>query len=70
MPVYLSLLICALSGNACHVAMPVDQPFAGIAACQQAGMMMGPQWEDDHPGWRIRLIRCSMGNPPQLDEGT
>ena len=57
MPVYLSFLICALSGGGCHVSVPVEDPFAGISACQMQGMILAPQWLDQHPGWIIQRIR-------------
>jgi hypothetical protein len=50
MPVYLSFLICALSGGTCHVTIPVERPFIGISACQIEGMTMLPQWQEQHPG--------------------
>ena len=68
-PVYLSFLICALSGGACHVTIPVERPFAGISACQMQGMLMTPQWQERHPGWMVSRIRCSVGNRPHDEEG-
>jgi hypothetical protein len=68
MPVYLSFLICALSGNACHVTIPAERAFAGLSACQVEGMMMTPQWQEQHPGWTVKRIRCSIGHPPHNDE--
>ena len=70
MPVYLSFLICALSGGACHVTIPVERPFAGISACQMQGMLMTPQWQGQHPGWTVQRIRCSIGSRPHDEEGT
>jgi len=61
MPVYLSFLICALSGGGCHAIDPVEEPFAGISACQMQAMMLAPQWLDQHPGWTIKCMRCSIG---------
>ena len=68
MPVYLSFLICALSGSACHVTIPIEQPFAGIAACQMHGMILSPQWQEQHLGWTVKRIRCSIGNRPHDEE--
>ena len=67
MPVYLSFLICALSGGGCHAAVPVDEPFVGISAYQMQGMLMAPQWLEQHPGWTIQRIRCSIGGRPPHD---
>ena len=64
MPVYLSFLICALSGGGCHAVVPVEEPYVGISACQMQGMMIAPQWLDQHPGWSIKRIRCSIGGRP------
>jgi len=68
MPVYLSFLICALSGGTCHVTIPAERAFAGLSACQVEGMMMTPQWQEQHPGWTVKRIRCSIGRPPQSEE--
>jgi hypothetical protein len=68
MPVYLSFLICALSGGACHVTIPVERPFVGISACQMQGMVMMPQWQQQHPGWTVKRVRCSIGNRPHDEE--
>jgi hypothetical protein len=65
--VYLSFLICTLSGTACHVTVPVERAFIGVSACQMEGMTMVPTWEDGHSGWLVRRIRCSIGSRP-LDE--
>jgi len=70
MPIYLSLLICTLSGDACHVTVPIERAFIGMSACQMQGMMMTPQWQDQHPGWMIKRIRCSIGNPPHEEKPT
>jgi len=69
MPVYLSFLICALSGGACHVTIPLERAFIGLSACQIEGMMITPQWQEQHPGWAVKRIRCSIGNRPR-DEDT
>ena len=53
MPVYLSFLICALSGGACHVTIPVERAFVGLSACQIEGMMMSLQWQEQHSGWTV-----------------
>lgn len=68
MPVYLSLLACTLTGNLCHVVVPVERPFIGMSACQVEGMTMLPQWLEQHPGWMVKRIRCSIGNRPSPDE--
>ena len=69
MPVSLSFLICALSGGACHVTIPVERAFIGLSACQIEGMTIAPQWQEQHPGWAVKRIRCSIGNRPR-DEDT
>jgi hypothetical protein len=68
MPVYLSFLICALSGGACHVTIPAERAFVGLSTCQMQGMMITPQWQEQHPGWTVRRIRCSIGNRPHDEE--
>lgn len=67
MPVYLSFLICALSGGGRHAIVPAQQPFAGVSACQMQGMIIAPQWLDQHPGWTITRIRCPIGSPAPND---
>jgi hypothetical protein len=67
MPIYLSFLICALSGGGCHIITPIDEPLAGISACQMQGMMIAPQWQESHPGWTVKHIRCSIGSKPAQD---
>ena len=62
--VYLSFLICTLSGAACHIEVPLERPFIGLSACQVEGMTMAPAWEAEHSGWVVRRIRCSIGNRP------
>jgi hypothetical protein len=69
MLVYLSFLICALSGGTCHVTIPIERPFIGISACEMQGMLMTPQWQEHHPGWTVKRIRCSVGNRPHDEEG-
>ena len=69
MPVYLSFLICALSGGSCHDAIPLERASIGLSACQIEGMMITPQWQEQHPGWAVKRIRCSIGNLPR-DEDT
>ncbi len=66
MPVFLSFLICTLGGGVCRTVVPTERPFIGISACQMEGMMTTPQWQEQHPGWRIKRIRCSIGNPRSL----
>jgi hypothetical protein len=68
MPVYLSFLVCMLSGDVCHVIIPIERPFIGISACQMEGMTALPQWLEQHPGWRVKRIRCSIGNRPITEE--
>jgi hypothetical protein len=68
MPVYLSFLICALSGGSCHVTIPAERAFIGVSACQVEGMLSVPKWEAGHPGWKVRRIRCSIGNRPPNEE--
>jgi hypothetical protein len=68
MPVYLSFLICALSGGACHVTIPAERAFVGLSACQMEGMMITPQWQEQHPGWTVSCIRCSIGSRPHDEE--
>ena len=68
MPVYLSFLACTLAADLCHVVVPIERPFIGMSACQVEGMMLLPQWQEQHPGWRVKRIRCSIGNRAGPDE--
>jgi hypothetical protein len=68
MPVYLSFLICTITSGTCHVTIPLERPFIGLSACQIEGMMLTPQWQDQHPGWTVKRIRCSIGNRPNEEE--
>jgi len=31
-------------------------------------MMLLPQWQEQHPAWKVKRIRCSIGNRPPADE--
>jgi hypothetical protein len=31
------------------------------------GMLLAPQWLDQHPGWTIKRIRCSVGGRAPQD---
>jgi hypothetical protein len=62
--VFLSLLVCTLSGNACHVTVPTQRPFVGLSACQVEGMQTAASWTGAHPGWRVIKIRCTLGKRP------
>ncbi len=68
MPVFLPLLVCVLGGSACHVVVPTERPFIGLAPCQVEGMMTAATWTGAHPGWRVARVRCSIGSRPH-DEG-
>jgi hypothetical protein len=32
------------------------------------GMMITPQWQEQHPGWTVSCIRCSIGSRPHDEE--
>ena len=66
MLVYLSFLICA--GASCHTTVPEDRPFMGLAACQQAGELLIPQWEEAHPSWHVTKVRCTLGSHPKVED--
>ena len=66
MAVFLSFLICA-TANDCHIVVPYDEPYAGLAACQQAGMIMMPEWQKQHPGWLVKQVRCTFGDRPKSE---
>jgi hypothetical protein len=70
MSVYLSFLICAVAGGACHLTNPVERPFVGVSACQMEGMLLTPQWQELHPGWTVKRIRCSIGNRPPEEQAS
>jgi hypothetical protein len=63
MLVYLSFLVCAANG-ACHVTVPVNDPYVGLVACQIAGEQNMPTWERAHPGMYVSKVRCSIGTKP------
>jgi hypothetical protein len=69
MLVWLTFLVCTVSGVSCHVTVPTDQPFVGLAPCQVGGMTAAAEWQDKHHGWRVARIRCTLGNPPADPEG-
>jgi hypothetical protein len=31
-------------------------------------MLMTSQWQEQHPGWTVKRIRCSIGRPSQNEE--
>jgi len=64
MPVYLSFLICTLSGASCHTIVPIDQPFLGLPVCQKQGEIIAARWIEQNPGWVVKRIRCTIGKIP------
>ena len=64
MMVYLSFLVCVIAGGDCHTVVPIEEPFVGLSACQMQGMLLTPQWQEQHPGLSVRRIRCSIGGRP------
>ena len=67
MAVFLSFFICTAVANDCHIIVPYDEPFVGLAACQQAGMMMMPEWQTQHTGWVVKSVRCTIGDRPKAE---
>jgi len=68
MVVWLSFLVCTISGQSCHVTVPTEQPFMGMSACQVEAMKSLPAWTEAHEGWHISKIRCSIGKKPQPED--
>jgi hypothetical protein len=64
---FLSFLVCS-SPSVCFVTVPQETPFAGLAACQIAGTMMMPTWEENHKGYHIAKVRCTMGKKPHGED--
>jgi hypothetical protein len=56
---YLAFIVC--HGAVCFTTVPYNTPLAGLSACQQQGMMIAPQWEETHPGYKVTKIRCRIG---------
>jgi hypothetical protein len=56
MVVWLSFLVCTISGQSCHVTVPTEQPFMGMSACQVEAMKSLPAWTEAHEGWHIAKI--------------
>ena len=48
MVVWLSFLVCTISGQSCHVTVPTEQPFMGMSACQVEAMKSLPAWTEAH----------------------
>ena len=46
MVVWLSFLVCTISGQSCHVTVPTEQPFMGMSACQVEAMKSLPAWTE------------------------
>jgi hypothetical protein len=67
MLVYLSFLVCTAAGS-CHVTVPEERPFMGLASCQVDGMLLTPAWEAAHAGWHVTKVRCTLGSRPKTDE--
>lgn len=70
MPVFLSFFICTLADSNCHVAQPLEDAFIGVTQCQRQGMLIAPVWQEQHPGWVVKRIRCSIGSPPLAEQAT
>lgn len=68
--VYLALLVCTSSGQSCFTTEGRELPFAGLAGCQIAGEMMAPSWEEQHPGWKVSKIRCTLGKRGHAEDQT
>ena len=71
MLVYLSFIACTLSGAQCYSTVPLgaEAGVVGLAACQVAGMQQAAIWTEQHPGWHVTKIRCSMGSHPHAEDG-
>jgi hypothetical protein len=67
MLVYLSFLICTAAGS-CHTTVPEERPFMGLSACQMAGEMLIPSWEEAHPSWHVNKVRCTLGQRPKPED--
>lgn len=64
MPVWLALTLCLASvPDYCRTVTPLPRPFAGLAACQQAGQVLQARWNADpiNTGWNVQRVRCSIG---------
>jgi hypothetical protein len=65
MAIFLSFVICTAAASDCHIVIPYEEPFVGLSACQQAGMMMIPEWQRQHSGWMVTRVRCTIGDRPK-----
>lgn len=68
MPIYISVLLCALGTNQCHVWLPREAPVIGLAACQIEGEESAATFISEHPQWYVKAIRCSLGNRPRAED--
>ncbi len=65
MPIFVSLLVCmSAQPGYCRQVIPTSEPCSSLVACQIEGMEQGAAWADQHPGWRVAAVRCTMGRPP------
>jgi hypothetical protein len=68
----LSLVVClASSPVVCetvtpdHVRQDTGQPPTFFECLGLSGQEIARQWLDEHPGYRLRRIQCSVANDPK-----
>lgn len=70
MPIYVSLMVCALAGAPCHRVIPAVPVQHGLVECQRIGMFYAANWQLEHRDWFVKSIDCSLGNRPHTDTNT
>ena len=64
--VTLTLVLCLAAQPRCleHTVLPFP-PFSSLVGCMVAGQQAAAQYLAEHPRWRLRRYRCSVGVPEQ-----
>lgn len=58
--VVISLIFCQIATSNCIEITPQD-PVIGMAACAIQGQVLGEQYQEEHPKWVLKGIRCTIG---------
>jgi hypothetical protein len=67
MLVTLSMVFCLIADpTQCHTVTPLipDDQYLTMSNCPIAGQAEGARWVDEHPLYRMKRVRCHMGNKP------
>jgi hypothetical protein len=67
--IYISILLCVLHSNMCHVWVPDGQgPVVGLAACERMGEIDAANFIKDHENYYVKAIRCTIGSKPHSED--